>query len=183
MPRDVEPAAHDLSTVVLRDIDDIHQIALANLDDRRGELHQARSIVLAESERFRGWRASLDVEPLIIEIRRRAELIRAHELARAVRDSAVVGEDELARLDVVTRSLIKKLLHEPTQRIRRASATTGGRAQLRALAGLLGVGRGEASTEPSHRARLSLVDASAAGRAAVLADASSQRYSPKLPAA
>jgi glutamyl-tRNA reductase len=182
MPRDVEPAAHELTTVVLRDIDDIRQLAEAHLDDRRAELGRARSIVLAETERFDAWRTCLAVEPLLTEIRRRAELVRAHEVARAARDAAL-GEDDLARLDAITRSLVKKLLHDPTERVRRASGTPGGRAQLRALEGLLGVASGERSAEPPYRARLSLVDPSTAARAAVLGDASARRYRPNLPAA
>jgi glutamyl-tRNA reductase len=48
-----------------------------------------------------------------------------------------LGDAERARLDAITRSLVNRLLHEPSHRIRAAGATPPGQAQLRALADLL----------------------------------------------
>jgi glutamyl-tRNA reductase len=140
IPRDVEPSAADLPAVVLRDIDEIQRIAAANLDDRRRELPRAWSIVCADAERFGAWRARLDAEPVLTALRRRAEEIRLGELARARAQSPTADEAELERLDVVTRSLINKLLYEPTTRIRSAGASTTGRAQLQAVRELFDLG-------------------------------------------
>jgi glutamyl-tRNA reductase len=140
VPRDVEPTAADLETIVLRDTDEIRRIAGANLDDRRRELPSAWSIVRADTERFRTWQAGLDAEPVLTALRRRAEEIRLHELARARARSPVADEAELERLDAVTRSLVNKLLHEPTTRIRRADASAAGRAQLQAVRELFDLG-------------------------------------------
>jgi glutamyl-tRNA reductase len=139
VPRDVEPVAHDLPGVVLRDIDEIQRIAAANLDDRRHELPRAWSIVRAEAGRYESWRAGLEAEPLLTEVRRRAEEIRRRELDRVIARSRNLGEAELMRLDAVTRALIKRMLHEPTQRVRRAGGSAAGRAQLDALCELFGV--------------------------------------------
>jgi glutamyl-tRNA reductase len=136
VPRDVEPAAHDLPGVLLRDIDEIQRIAAANLDDRRRELPRAWSIVRAEVKRFEAWRAGLEAEPLLAELRRRAERVRRLELDRAIARNPELSEAELERLDAITRSLIKKLLHEPAHRIRRARQTSEGRAQVDALCDL-----------------------------------------------
>jgi glutamyl-tRNA reductase len=139
VPRDVEPAAHDLPGVVLRDIDEIQRIAAANLDERRRELPRAWSIVRAEAKRFEQWRARREVEPVLDALRRRAEQIRRHELDRMAARSPDLGEDELIRLDALTQALIKRLLHEPTQRIRRAGQSAEGRAQVDAVCELFAV--------------------------------------------
>jgi glutamyl-tRNA reductase len=140
VPRDVEPTAADLPAVVLRDIDEIQRIAAANLDDRRRELPSAWSIVRADTGRFQAWHEGLDAEPVLTALRRRAEEIRLHELARARAESPVADQAEFERLDAVTRSLVNKLLYEPTIRIRRAGATTAGRAQLQAVRELFDLG-------------------------------------------
>lgn len=134
VPRNVDPAAGGLATVTLCDIDEIHWIASDNLDDRRRELPQAWAIVHAETERFNSWRSGLGAEPVLRALRRRAEEIRALEVGRV----CVESPDELARLDAVTRSLVNKLLHEATSRIRQAGGTGAGRAQLEAVRELLG---------------------------------------------
>jgi glutamyl-tRNA reductase len=139
VPRDVEPVAHDVPGVVLRDIDEIQRIAAANLDDRRRELPRAWSIVRAEAGRYQAWRAGLEAEPLVTELRRRAEEIRRRELERLIARSPDLGDAELMRLDTITRVLMKKILHEPTRRIRGAGANVASRAQLEALCDLFGV--------------------------------------------
>lgn len=151
VPRDVDPAAGGLATVTLCDIDEIHRIAKDNLDDRRRELPGAWAIVHAETERFHAWRSGLGAEPVLRALRRRAEEIRSIELARARAASPPVGEAELARLDAVTRSLVNKLLHEATGRIRQAGGTSAGRAKLEAVRELLGFE--EIAAEPSGSER------------------------------
>jgi glutamyl-tRNA reductase len=134
VPRDVEPAAGGIASVTLCDLDEIHWIARDNLDDRRRELPQAWAIVRTEAERFNAWRSGLGAEPVLRALRPRAEEIRALEVGRA----RVESPDELARLDAATRSLVNKLLHEATSRIRQAGGTSAGRAQLESVSELLG---------------------------------------------
>jgi len=138
VPRDVDPAACDLPRVTLRDIDDVQDIAAANRDGRRQALPHAWSIVRIESQRFARWRGSLEGEDLLADVRRRAEEIRRGELRRILDGAPGLDDAERARLDAITRSLVNRLLHEPSRRMRSAGATPAGRAQLRALADLLG---------------------------------------------
>jgi glutamyl-tRNA reductase len=157
VPRDVEPAGRQLPGVELRDIDEIQRIAAANLDNRKRELPTAWSIVRSEAKRFQAWRAEREVEPLIDELRRCAEEIRLAELDRVRARSPRPDEAQLMLLDAVTTALLKKLLHDPTRRIRRAGATAAGRAQLAALCEVLGVTGTDDRDESATRARLSVV--------------------------
>jgi glutamyl-tRNA reductase len=154
VPRDVDPAARELEGLALRDIDDVQRIAAVNLDQRRRELPRAWSIVRAEAARFQEWRAVLELEPMLSEVRRRVEQIRRAELERV--SARGLDREQLVLLDEVTRSLIKKLLHEPTNRIRRAGATSEGRAQLEALCALTGFDGTDAPEQPG-RPRLTVV--------------------------
>jgi len=60
----------------------------------------------------------LEVEPLVAEMRRQAEVVRAQELARIFRDLGDVDVETAERIEHLSRSLVKKILHEPTVRLR-----------------------------------------------------------------
>ena len=77
VPRDVDPAVHQLDGCYLYDIDDLEAVVTETLNGRRAEAEVAERLVVEEAERFREWRASLDVVPAIAALRARAEEIRA----------------------------------------------------------------------------------------------------------
>src|SRR5213076_1044913 len=83
VPRDLDPAIHELDGCYLYDIDDLEAVVVETLAGRRREAERAEGIVAEEAERFRAWQASLDVVPAIASLRARAEEIRAAELAKA----------------------------------------------------------------------------------------------------
>jgi glutamyl-tRNA reductase len=113
---------HELDGCYLYDIDDLEAVVSESLDGRRAEAEVAERLVVEETERFREWRASLDVVPAISALRGHAEAIRAAELAKV----ASLPADELHRLDQVTAQIVAKLLHEPTVRMKEAAADGGG---------------------------------------------------------
>ena len=76
VPRDVDPAVHELDGCFLYDIDDLEAVVTETLAGRRAEAEVAERLVVEEAERFREWRASLDVVPAIASLRARAEEIR-----------------------------------------------------------------------------------------------------------
>jgi glutamyl-tRNA reductase len=150
VPRDVEPAARDLPRVTLRDIDEVQDIAAANRDRRQRTLPDAWSIIRDEAQRFAQWRCSLEGEELLADLRRRAEGIRQGELRSVLESTPGLGDAERARLDAISRSLVNRLLHEPSHRIRAAGATPAGQAQLRLLADLLALNPPAAGAPPQN---------------------------------
>ena len=68
----------------------------------------------AFGRRFR----ELEVEPLVAEMRRQAETVREQELERALRDLGDLDPQTAERIEHLSRALVKKLLHEPTVRLR-----------------------------------------------------------------
>jgi glutamyl-tRNA reductase len=121
VPRDLDPAIHELDGCYLYDIDDLEAVVAETLADRRREAERAEAIVSDEAERFRAWLASLDVVPAIASLRARAEEIRAAELRRA----KLTGAERRAA-ESVTTAVLNKLLHLPTIRMKQAAAAADG---------------------------------------------------------
>ena len=83
VPRDIEAAAAELDGVFLYDLDDLRSVAEANLRERRKEAAAAEAIVEREVREFLDWQKSLDAVPLLVELRRRGDEIRRHEIEKA----------------------------------------------------------------------------------------------------
>jgi glutamyl-tRNA reductase len=126
IPRDVEAAVADQPNVFLYNIDDLQQIVDDNLGRRRAQLPQAESIVSQGVDDFWAWYSSLAVVPTIRALRDRGEQMRRAEVERALRQlSHLSPEDQLA-IDALTRSLVNKVLHAPTARLRAAAGNGRG---------------------------------------------------------
>src|SRR5947208_10753312 len=121
VPRDLDPAIHELDGCYLYDIDDLEAVVVETLADRSREAERAESIVAEEADRFRAWQASLDVVPAITSLRARAEEIRDAELSRAKLNDA-----ERRAAESVTAAVLNKLLHLPTIRMKQAAAAADG---------------------------------------------------------
>jgi glutamyl-tRNA reductase len=87
-------------------------------------------------ERYRSWRASLDVVPAIASLRARAEEIRASELAKL---DGRVTDAERAKLESVTTQIVNKLLHLPTVRMKEAAVGADGALYADAVRHLFGL--------------------------------------------
>ncbi len=118
VPADVEREVGGVAGVRLFDVDDLR----AGLDDamtsRLREVPQVESIVDEEVAEFGRRYRELEVEPLLAELRRQAESIRERELERALDDLGDLDPAVVERMDHLTRALVKKLLHDPTVRLR-----------------------------------------------------------------
>jgi glutamyl-tRNA reductase len=134
VPRDLEPAIAELAGCFLYDIDDLEAVVAETLSGRRTEAERAEQLVAEEAERFRAWRASLDVVPAIASLRARAEEIRSAELAK-VR----VSDDERRTLESVTAQILNKLLHLPTVRMKEAAVSSDGAVYADAVKHLFGL--------------------------------------------
>jgi glutamyl-tRNA reductase len=143
VPRDVDPAVHELDGVFLYDIDDLEAVVAESLGGRRREAARAEAIVAEEAERFRAWHASLDVVPAIASLRARAEEIRAGELARLEGRLSHLPEAERKAIEALTAQIVSKLLHLPTIRMKEAAVTADGVLYADAVRHLFGLGEEE----------------------------------------
>ena len=125
VPRDLDPAIHELDGCYLYDIDDLESVVASTLSGRRREAARAEAIVAEEAEDFREWLASREVVPAIASLRAWAEEIRAAELAR-VRGRLGLSESQEEAVDSITVQIVNKLLHPPTVRLKEAAAAADG---------------------------------------------------------
>jgi glutamyl-tRNA reductase len=135
VPRDVDPAVHELDGCYLYDIDDLEAVVAETLSGRRDASSRAEELVAEEADRFREWQASLDVVPAITSLRAHAEEIRAGELAKLGR----LSEHERRTVESVTAQILNKLLHLPTVRMKEAAAAHDGAAYAEAVRHLFGL--------------------------------------------
>jgi len=118
VPRDIEPEVAELDDVFLYTVDDLAGIVSANLDARRSSVDQAEAIIDTQVGQFMHWMKAREVVPLILQLREQAEATRREELERALR-ALSRGEDPAAVLDGLSQRLTNKLLHSPTQALKK----------------------------------------------------------------
>ena len=85
-----------------------------------------REILAAEIERYRIERAARGVAPLVSALRDRADDVRTQELERFAAKLASLDPDQRAAVEALTHGIVKKLLHEPTVRVKDAAGTPRG---------------------------------------------------------
>jgi glutamyl-tRNA reductase len=123
LPRNVDPAVRQLPGVCLWDADELQGHLDEALAARQREIPRVEAIVAAEGDVFMAALRQLEIRPVISEMRHKAEAIRQRELARALRHLAGTDDDALInQLELFSRSLVNKLLHEPTLCLRHKAA-------------------------------------------------------------
>ena len=118
VPRDIDGACAQLPGVTLADIDDLQAVADRNRRVRQAEARKAEGIIEQEIQQFAAWLGSLEVLPTVAALR-----VRANEIAEQVvheNDGKwdTASERDLERVEAVARSIVNRLLHEPTLQMR-----------------------------------------------------------------
>jgi glutamyl-tRNA reductase len=146
VPGDIEPSTDSLSDAFRYDLGDLERVALQGQAERAAAAERGWAIVGEEVALFRRERAARQAAPAVVALRRHFEAVRAELLAEGV------GGAEAAE---ATRLLINRLLHEPTELLRRAAADEAAgadRAALeRAAARLFGLPGNGAGREPGDK--------------------------------
>ncbi len=119
VPRDIDPECADVPGVTLYDIDDIQTMVARNRSVRQAEARHAAGILEEEIQRFALWLGSLDVTPTITALRARGSEIVERVLADNAGRWESVSSADLERIALVARTVVQRLLHEPTLRLRR----------------------------------------------------------------
>lgn len=126
VPRDVDPGAARIEGITLYDIDDLRRVTERAQARREVEIDAVQAIVAEELERYVVERQGREVAPLITAMRAQAEQIRREELARFRTRLDDLPPDARDAIDAITRSLMQKLLHDPTVRLKEAAGTPRG---------------------------------------------------------
>ena len=140
VPRDIDAACGELEGVTLYDIDDLQSVVARNRQVREAEREQAEEVVEDEIQRFARWMGQLEVMPTIAALRARGDAIVEQVLAENDARWESASPRDRARIEAMARSLMQRMLHEPTIRLKSLDRDNGhGRVQLaRELFGLGG---------------------------------------------
>lgn len=125
VPRDVATEVGELPGVQLYDIDNLKQGVEESLEARQREVPKVEGILIEEQSKFMDYLASLDVIPVIIEMRAQAEIIRNSELEKVFRRLPNLTLKQQDGIAILTQSIVKKILHTPTTRLRASSSEPG----------------------------------------------------------
>jgi glutamyl-tRNA reductase len=115
VPCDVVPDVASLDGAFLYDLDDLERLALEGRAGRSAAAAQAWAINDSAAAALRAARAARQAVPALVALRRRFEVARAEVLANG-------GDVDAAE---ATRLLINRLLHDPSQALRRLAAEGG----------------------------------------------------------
>jgi glutamyl-tRNA reductase len=136
VPRNVQPEASTLPGLVLLDMEDLRAAVAEAIGGRQDEVAAASGIVADEVERYRAASRARDAAPIVSALRSRVEDTRVTELERLRSKRSDLDEAQWEQVDAVTRSLVAKLLHQPTVTLKEAAGTPRGERLVEALRAL-----------------------------------------------
>jgi len=123
LPRDIDPAVQGMPGVTLIDLDSLQQVVEDNTAWREAEAARAEGIIDSELDLFGSWLESLEVLPVIVELRERAEGIVRQVLIENEGSLENFGESDRERVELIAGAIVQRLLHDPTRKLRDVAGT------------------------------------------------------------
>ena len=119
VPRDLDPAISTLDDIYLYSIDDLDKVIVEGQNSRKTAAVDANRILNDETRRYLNIERSREVAPIITALRDHGDALRNQVLEQARRRLSK-GADAEEVLEFVASALLKKILHQPSVRLREA---------------------------------------------------------------
>lgn len=119
VPRNVDPQVKEIDQVHVFDMDDLQAFAKISSAEQDQGLARAEAIV---NEQVAEYEKLLRIIPFIGELHKKADGIRQREVKRALHNLHAEDPKVTEQIELLSRSLVKKILHEPTMRLRLANS-------------------------------------------------------------
>jgi glutamyl-tRNA reductase len=126
VPRDVHPDTASIHGVTLLDMDDLSAFAAVGREERINEVENVQTIIDQEVERFGDLRSAREMAPLISNLRITVDTIRCREIDRFFQSQSQFTDSDRVAIEQLTRSLIAKLLHQPTIGLKNSAGSAKG---------------------------------------------------------
>ena len=143
VPRNVNPDAKKIENVFLYDVDNLSAVVDRNIERRMAESPKVTRIIREEFVNFFRWYNALQVGPTIQDLRDSFEAIRKEEVEKQI--NRFRAEDR-ELLELVTRRILNKILHEPMTNLKQGSEHDAGQKEtllrIQALRELFGIMKG-----------------------------------------
>ncbi|MGA9770904.1 MAG: glutamyl-tRNA reductase [Blastocatellia bacterium] len=122
VPRNIDPAVAELDNTFLFDVDDLESVVKSNLREREREATLAEAIIEFEVEGFMSHLRSLDLGPVVVEVKQLLAKMALSEYKRnRKRLGALNSEQEAAIQDILLPALVNKLSHPVIVHLRHAA--------------------------------------------------------------
>ncbi len=131
VPRNIHPEVARIDGAYLYNVDDLQQVADANLELRQRKALDAEEIVVREVEGFLRRQVSQDAVPTILELQQRLEAIRTAELEKCLRKMGPMTAEQHQAVEMFSTQLVNKILHYPILQLKEASDEPQERESLR----------------------------------------------------
>jgi glutamyl-tRNA reductase len=132
VPRDVDPDVAAIEGVVLRDLDDLRG-ELQPGPEQLVEVSKVREMIRVEVPTFTRWQRTHHLAPLFEALQARGEDARVREIRRAATRLGDLTVEQREAIDVMTRSLVAKLLNEAVASVKKKAGTAEGESLVRAI--------------------------------------------------
>ena len=129
VPRNVEPEVNSIDDVYLYNIDDLQEVAQANVRLRRKEVREAEALIESAVEEFRAWVEGLAAGPTVQRLQAYLDQLVEEEIARF----GALAPGERERLLEFSRRLRSKFLHAPLETLKESSRLGTVRRTLEAI--------------------------------------------------
>ncbi len=126
VPRDFANDVGSVPGAHLCTVDDLQEVVRATLGQRANAAAAAEAIASEEVAAFHGWCQTQEAVPALTLLRERVEALRNAEVERAMRRLSDLSPEQRNVVEGLTRSIVNKILHPPTRRLRDAAAQGDG---------------------------------------------------------
>ncbi|MHB9030417.1 MAG: glutamyl-tRNA reductase [Candidatus Latescibacterota bacterium] len=115
VPRNIDPEVTTIENIVLFNIDNVKDVNHEDLDMEKREEQEAYSMIKSKIDEYCIWLREREMIPEILGIREKCENIRLEELEKIKNK---VSSDIYDAVELVTRRIVRKILHNPTVKLR-----------------------------------------------------------------
>ncbi len=128
VPRDIDPRVAAIPGVHLCDIDHLSDGVRSAQECRSEEVEVATEIACECAREFSRWLCAREAVPALTALWSRFEEVRQDQLSRFAARIQRLSSADRELLELVTRSIVKRLLHEPTVNLKHELAVGNGKA-------------------------------------------------------
>ncbi len=126
VPRDIDPEINTIDNMFVYDIDDLQQVAEANLRERQREADRAEQIIDEEVEKMVHRLKTHEVRPTIVSLQEQLERVRVAEIERFRSKLGPLTPEQEETIDSLTRSMINKIAHAPISQMKQLASHPDG---------------------------------------------------------
>jgi glutamyl-tRNA reductase len=137
LPRDVDPAAHQIPGVTVVDLESLAPVLATS--EHTADIEATREIVVEEVAAFLGWQRAASVAPTVVALRDMADAVVQAELVRLGGRLPDLDPRARAEIEQTVGRVVDKLLHAPTVRVKQLAEEPGGQSYADALNKLFGL--------------------------------------------